>query len=137
MNVRLWLTLIVPIHVVRSVVGMVVMITVIMLMAMMVMMAIIKMPKLSSIMGMNEQTGKGTGRHRCGQTHHRRQRKHRNHGPDKGNVASAHSFQSRQHWLSYFETAYSRLSRSVAAYLASHKRQAIAAGNKHGQMAKS
>jgi hypothetical protein len=68
MNVRLWLTLIMLVHVAHSVVGMVVMITVIMLVAMMVKMAMINMPKLSPIMGMNEKAGKGTGRHRCGQT---------------------------------------------------------------------
>ena len=119
MNVRLWLTLIVPIHVASAVVGMVVMITVIMLVVMMVMMAMINMPKLSPIMGMNEQTGEGTGRHRCGQTEHRRQRKHGNHRPDQGNVASAQSFQSRQHRLSFFETvSIPSPSRSVAASIA-------------------
>ncbi|MFM9848731.1 MAG: hypothetical protein ACKVP3_16385 [Hyphomicrobiaceae bacterium] len=102
MNVWLWLARIMLAHVAHAVVGMVVMVTAIMLVAMMVMMAMISMTKLSPVMGVNEKAGKGTSGYCCSHTERGRQREHGNHRPDEGHVASAYSFQLRQHRLSFF-----------------------------------
>jgi hypothetical protein len=135
MNVRLWLALIMLVHVAHALI-VVMMMAVIMVVIIMVMMAMINMTKLSAIMRVNEEAGKGTGGHCCSYTERGRQREHGNHRPDEGNVASAHSFQLRQHRLSYLGTAYPQFSGSLAASLASHKRQEITTGNKHEQIAK-
>jgi hypothetical protein len=76
------------------------MVAVPMLMDMLVMIAEIYLTKLGAVMGVHEETGKGPSGHGCSQTERRSKHKHGNHCPDKGNVASTHSFQLRQHRLS-------------------------------------
>ena len=103
MHMWLWLATVMVVRVAQVMVGMVMVVSVIMVI--MVMMAKINMTKFNPVMGVNEKAGKGTGRHCCSQTECRGHGEHDNHRPDKGNVASAYSFQLRQHRLSYLGTA--------------------------------
>jgi hypothetical protein len=89
-DVWLWLARVMLVDVARAVI--VVMMAAIMLVVIMVMMAMINMTKLSPLVGVDEQTGKGAGRDGCSQTERGRNRKHNDHSPDEGDVASAHSF---------------------------------------------
>jgi predicted lipid-binding transport protein (Tim44 family) len=97
----LWLAQIMFIHIGSA---MIMMMSIVMLVVIMMMVTMINMTKLSPIVRVHKQAGKGSGRNGRRQTQHGRQRKHDNHGPNQGNVASAHSFQLRQHRLSFFAT---------------------------------
>ena len=86
------LTLIMIVRIAHSVI--VVMITVIMVMIA-VMMIVVHVARLGHVMRVDDKSGKGARRHRCSQTQYGRQRKHDDHCPDEGNVASAHLVESR------------------------------------------
>ena len=102
--------------------GVFMMVAVIMLMDMLVMIAEVYLTKLGAVVGVHEQTRKGTSGHCGSQTERRSERKHGNHAPYEGDVASAHSFQLRHH--RHFGPNLSVTLASLAASFASDKPQA-------------